>query len=247
MSLISSSIHPIASGIKLEHRSSSATTMQQAVIFDMDGVIIDSEPLWQAAEKTVFATIDITLTTAMCRQTIGLRTDEVIRYWFDRQPWESKSLDQVESELLAEVETLILAQGESMAGLSAMLDQIQASDLRLAIASSSPKKLIQSVMTKLTIGDYFESFYSGFDVPNGKPDPAVYFAAATGLGLAPENCLAIEDSLAGIRSAKAAGMKVIAVPEPASYDNEKFNIADLKVRSLVELDLDMIRSTLNQS
>ncbi len=218
--------------------------MQQAVIFDMDGVIIDSEPLWQTAEQRVFATIDITLTTEMCRRTIGLRTDEVIRYWFDRQPWESKSLEQVEAELLAEVEVLILAQGNAMVGLHAILESISGSDLRLAIASSSPKNLIRNVIAKLAIGDYFESFYSGFDVPNGKPDPAVYLAAATGLGLAPEHCLAIEDSLAGVRSAKAAGMKVIAVPEPASYDHEKFDIADLKVRSLVELDLAMIRSVL---
>jgi mannitol-1-/sugar-/sorbitol-6-/2-deoxyglucose-6-phosphatase len=216
--------------------------MQQAVIFDLDGVIIDSEPLWQAAEKQVFATIDITLTTEMCRQTIGLRTDEVIRYWFDRQPWESKSIAQVEAELLAEVEVLILAQGNAMAGLHAILESICGSDLRLAIASSSPKKLIQSVISKLSIDDYFESFYSGFDVPNGKPDPAVYLAAAAGLEINPQNCLAIEDSLAGIRSAKAAGMKVIAVPEPESYDNAKFDIADLKVRSLVELDLEVIRS-----
>jgi mannitol-1-/sugar-/sorbitol-6-/2-deoxyglucose-6-phosphatase len=221
--------------------------MQQAVIFDLDGVIIDSEPLWQTAEKQVFDTIDITLTTEMCRQTIGLRTDEVIRYWFDRQPWESKSIAQVEAELLAAVELLILAEGQPMAGLVAILDRIRASDLRLAIASSSPKNLIQSVITKLAIADYFESIYSGFDVPHGKPDPAVYLAAAAGLGLDPQNCLAIEDSLAGIRSAKAAGMKVIAVPEPESYDNAKFDIADLKVRSLVELDLEVIRSVLDKS
>jgi mannitol-1-/sugar-/sorbitol-6-/2-deoxyglucose-6-phosphatase len=220
--------------------------MQQAVIFDMDGVIIDSEPLWQTAEQLVFETIGIQLTTAMCRQTIGLRTDEVIRYWFDRQPWESKSLEQVEAELLAEVEVLILAQGKAMAGLHAILELISKSNLRLAIASSSPKKLIQSVISKLSIDDYFESCYSGFDVPNGKPDPAVYLAAAAGLELDPQNCLAIEDSLVGIRSAKAAGMKVIAVPEPESYDNQKFDIADLKVRSLVELDLATIQSTLNQ-
>ncbi len=221
--------------------------MQQAVIFDMDGVIIDSEPLWQAAEKSVFATIGITLTTEMCGRTVGLRTDEVIRYWFDRLPWEGKSLEQVEAELLAEVEVLILDQGNAMAGLLPILDQIRDSDLRLAIASSSPKKLIQSVISKLAIGDYFESFYSGFDVPHGKPDPAVYLAAAAGLGLAPENCLAIEDSLAGIRSAKAAGMKVIAVPEPESYEHEKFDMADLKVRSLVELDLSTIRSVFDRT
>jgi mannitol-1-/sugar-/sorbitol-6-/2-deoxyglucose-6-phosphatase len=219
--------------------------MQQAVIFDMDGVIIDSEPLWQTAEKRVFEMIGIHLTTAMCQQTTGLRTDEVIRYWSDRQPWTTKSLKQVETELLAEVEALILDQGQAMAGLTELLEPIRGSDLRLAIASSSPKNLIQSVITKLALGDYFKSVYSGFDVPHGKPDPAVYLAAAAGLGLAPQNCLAIEDSLAGCRSAKAAGMKIIAVPEPESYNHEQFDIADLKVRSLWELDLATIRAILN--
>jgi mannitol-1-/sugar-/sorbitol-6-/2-deoxyglucose-6-phosphatase len=219
--------------------------MQQAVIFDMDGVIIDSEPLWQTAEKQVFETIGIHLTTALCQQTTGLRTDEVVRYWSDRQPWTTKSRQQVETELLAAVETLIHEQGRAMAGLTKILDQIRGSDLRLAIASSSPQHLIKTVITKLSLGDYFESVYSGFDVPHGKPDPAVYLAAAAGLGLLPQNCLAIEDSLAGCRSAKAAGMKVIAVPEPESHDDEKFDIADLKVRSLLELDLATIRSVLN--
>jgi mannitol-1-/sugar-/sorbitol-6-/2-deoxyglucose-6-phosphatase len=220
-------------------------TPQQAVIFDMDGVIIDSEHLWQAAEKIVFARIGITLTTAMCCETIGLRMDQVIRYWYDRQPWDSKSEAQVEAELFTEVQALILAEGQAMPGLYEILGEIHQSDLKLAIASSSPRNLIESVVTKLKLGDYFESIYSGFDVLHGKPDPAVYLAAATGLGVTPGNCVAIEDSLAGIQSAKGAGIQVIAVPESGFYDDPKFDIADMKIKSLTQLNLAMILKMIN--
>jgi mannitol-1-/sugar-/sorbitol-6-/2-deoxyglucose-6-phosphatase len=220
-------------------------TQQQAVIFDMDGVIIDSEHLWQAAEKIVFARIGITLTTAMCCETIGLRMDQVIRYWYDRQPWDSKSAAQVEAELFTEVQALILAEGAAMPGLYEILGEIHKSNLKVAIASSSPRKLIESVVIKLELSDYFESIYSGFDVPHGKPDPAVYLAAADGLGVTPTNCVAIEDSLAGIQSAKGAGIRVIAVPESGFYDNPKFDIADMKIKSLTQLDLGIILRMLN--
>jgi mannitol-1-/sugar-/sorbitol-6-/2-deoxyglucose-6-phosphatase len=218
---------------------------QQAVIFDMDGVIIDSEHLWQAAEKIVFARIGITLTTAMCCETIGLRMDQVIRYWYDRQPWDGKSEAQVEAELFTEVQALILAQGQAMPGLYEILGEIHQSDLKLAIASSSPRNLIESVITKLNLGDYFKSIYSGFDVLHGKPDPAVYLAAASGLGVETVNCVAIEDSLAGIRSAKGAGIQVIAVPELGFYDDPKFDIADMKIKSLTQLNLAMILKMIN--
>jgi mannitol-1-/sugar-/sorbitol-6-/2-deoxyglucose-6-phosphatase len=218
---------------------------QQAVIFDMDGVIIDSEHLWQAAEKIVFARIGITLTTSMCCETIGLRMDQVIRYWYDRQPWDGKSEAQVEAELFTEVQALILAQGQAMPGLYEILGEIHQSDLKLAIASSSPRNLIESVITKLNLGDYFKSIYSGFDVLHGKPDPAVYLAAASGLGVETVNCVAIEDSLAGIRSAKGAGIQVIAVPELGFYDDPKFDIADMKIKSLTQLNLAMILKMIN--
>jgi mannitol-1-/sugar-/sorbitol-6-/2-deoxyglucose-6-phosphatase len=214
--------------------------MHQAVIFDMDGVIIDSEPLWQAAEKTVFQTVGLHLTTAMCYQTMGLRTDQVIRYWYDRHPWTGKSCDQVEQELLIEVGGLMRSQGEAMPGLYEILTAISGSGLRCAIASSSHRSLIEAVVDQLALGEFFESIYSGYEVPHGKPDPAVYLAAAAGLGIEPGNCVAIEDSFAGVQSAKAAGMKVIAIPEERSQSEAKFDIADVKLKSLRELDLAMI-------
>ncbi len=218
--------------------------MQQAVIFDMDGVIIDSEPLWQAAEKTVFQTIGLHLTTAMCYETMGLRTDRVIRYWYDRHPWRGKSIDQVGQELLTEVEGLMRSQGEAMPGLYEILTVIRGSELRCAIASSSPRQLIETVVERLALGEFFEAIYSGYEVPHGKPDPAVYLAAATGLGILPKHCVAIEDSGAGVQAAKAAGMKVIAIPAAHEYSEAKFDIADLQLKSLTNLDLGVIQGLL---
>jgi mannitol-1-/sugar-/sorbitol-6-/2-deoxyglucose-6-phosphatase len=218
--------------------------MQQAVIFDMDGVIIDSEPLWQAAEQTVFQTIGLHLTTAMCDETMGLRTDRVIRYWYDRHPWTGKSLDQVEQELLTEVGGLMRSQGTAMPGLSEILGEIQGSGFRCAIASSSPRQLIETVVERLALGEFFEAIYSGYEVPHGKPDPAVYLAAAAGLGIEPGNCVAIEDSGAGVQAAKAAGMSVIAIPAAHEYRATKFDIANIKLKSLTDLDLGIIQGLL---
>jgi mannitol-1-/sugar-/sorbitol-6-/2-deoxyglucose-6-phosphatase len=217
--------------------------MQQAVIFDMDGVIIDSEPLWQAAEIKIFQTIGLHLTHAQCHETKGLRTDQVIQYWYDRHPWTTKSLAQVEQELFTEMQHLIATQGQPMPGLYPLLERLSGMPYKLAIASSSPMVLIKAVVDKFALGEYFGKFlYSGYDVPRGKPDPAVYLAAATGLGINPSQCLAIEDSGAGVQAAKAAGMRVIAVPEAKEYDNVKFAIADLKVPDLTQIQAEMIIS-----
>jgi mannitol-1-/sugar-/sorbitol-6-/2-deoxyglucose-6-phosphatase len=218
--------------------------MNQAIIFDMDGVIIDSEPLWQAAEKTIFQTVGLHLTTEMCYQTMGLRTDQVIRYWYDRQPWTGKTIAQMEQELLIEVGGLMRREGQAMPGLYEILREISGSGWRCAIASSSPRSLIQTVVEKLALGEFFEAIYSGYDVPYGKPDPAVYLAAAQGLGIAPSNCVAIEDSFAGVQSAKAAGMKVIAIPERRAYGESRFDVADRKLQSLRDLSLGMIQELL---
>jgi sugar-phosphatase len=215
--------------------------MQQAVIFDMDGVIIDSESLWQAAEIKVFQTVGLHLTHDQCHETKGLRTDQVIRYWYDRQPWGNKPLAQVEQELFAEMQFLIKTQGQPMPGLHELLNLLLGMPYKLAIASSSPMLLIKTVVDKFALGEYFSSaLYSGYDVPRGKPDPAVYLAAAAGLGIESRYCWAIEDSGAGVQAAKAAGMRVIAVPEAKEYDDQKFAIADIKVPSLIQIQAEMI-------
>jgi HAD superfamily hydrolase (TIGR01509 family) len=214
-----------------------------AAIFFMDGLLIDSEPLWRRAEKSVFQTVGIDLDDDQCDQTTGMRIDEVVEYWYQFHPWQGASRAALAEDILSSVTALIHAHGEILPGVRNILDSLRSQGLRLALASSSPRSLIDAVLEKLDISAYFEVIHSATDEPHGKPHPAVYLSTAESLGLRPHRCLAFEDSLAGVRSAKAAGMTVIAVPAKHEFDDEAFGLADLKVASLVDLKLD-IRSDL---
>lgn len=214
--------------------------MMQAAIFDMDGVLIDSEPLWRRAEKEVFARVGITLTKEMCIGTMGLRLDEVVAYWYRRFPWTGKSPRQVEEEVLSAMHQMIADEGKPLRGVHETLERLRGEDLMLAIASSSPYSLIEAVVDKLKIRDCFQALCSADEDPLGKPDPAVYLRTADRLTVSPRECLVFEDSLLGVRSAKTAGMTVVAVPAADQYDDPRFDEADFKVRSLAEFSFDMI-------
>jgi len=214
----------------------------EAVIFDMDGVLIDSEPLWRRAEREVFGNVGLALTKEMCMGTMGLRLDEVVAYWYERFPWTGKSPGQVEEEVLSEMYRLIADEGEPLAGVQETLDVVRGSGLALAIASSSPSGLIEAVVDKLEIRDYFSVMCSADEDALGKPDPAVYLRTAERLSVDPRACLVFEDSLLGVRAAKAAGMTVVAVPAADQYDDPRFHEADFKVPSLGEFSLDMVKA-----
>lgn len=210
----------------------------QAVIFDMDGILIDSEPWWFQAEVAVFRAVGVPLTAEMCEQTLGMRLDASVAHWYERYPWASPTPSVVQDQLLDKACELIGAHGEPMAGVLATLDLLKAAGMTLGLASSSPMRLIEIVVDKLAIRDYFEVLCTAFDEPYGKPDPAVYLTAARRLGVHPASCLAIEDSPRGVQAAVAAGMRVIAVPEPAGFDRPEFASADIKLHSLNEFRLE---------
>ena len=212
----------------------------QAAIFDMDGLLIDSEPLWRRAEKQVFGTVGIRLTEEMCEQTMGLRTDEVVAYWYQQFRWSGKSPDTVERELVAAVQHLIMTEGKALAGVNETLVMVKNAGLTLGLASSSAHCLIDAVVDRLGIRDYFQVMCSATDEEHGKPDPAVYLTSAKRLGVAPTDCFAFEDSFSGVCSAQAAGMLVIAVPSAVQYDDSRFDRADIKIRSLTEFSLELI-------
>ncbi|MDO9515792.1 MAG: hexitol phosphatase HxpB [Syntrophales bacterium] len=213
----------------------------RAAIFDMDGVLIDSEPLWRRAEEEVFGSVGIALTKEMCLGTMGLRLDEVVAYWYQRFRWTGKSLQQVEEEVLSAMHKLISEEGKALRGVRETLARLQGADLMLAIASSSPLSLIEAVVHKLEIREFFQTLCSAEDDAFGKPDPAVYLRTAKRLAVDPRECLVFEDSLLGVRSAKSAGMIVVAVPAPDQYDDQRFNEADFKVRSLQGFSFDLMK------
>jgi sugar-phosphatase len=212
----------------------------RAVIFDMDGVLVDSEPLWRLAERQVFAEVGLDLTDADCERTMGMRTDEVIEFWYRRSPWDGPSPAEVEARLEARVEELIAERATAMAGVDRSIAMVRAEGLVLGLATSSAPPLIDAVLTKLGLMDAFAVMHSAIEEELGKPHPAVFLTTAQLLDVEPAECVAIEDSVAGVRSAVAAGMRVIAVPPPHLFDEPGYDDADLKLESLEELTPEML-------
>lgn len=209
--------------------------MIEAVIFDMDGLLIDSEPLWQEAEIQIFKRVNIILTRELCLQTKGLRIDEVVNYWFLRYPWTNLTKQEVEDLIVAKVIELIQLKGEPLAGVNHAVSFVRQKQVKIALASSSSLPIIQAALQKLDLTDIFTAIYSAESETWGKPHPGVYLTTANKLQVAPQNCLALEDSLNGVLAAKSAQMKCIAIPEPLQRDNPKFAIADAILDSLEEL------------
>jgi len=213
----------------------------RAVIFDMDGVLVDSEPLWRLAERQIFAEVGVDLSDADCERTMGMRTDEVIEHWYRLSPWQGATCVEVEARLEGRMRELLAEHATAMPGVVESIAMARAEGLALGLATSSAPPLIEAVLTKLGLGDAFDIAHSAIDEELGKPHPAVFLTTARLLGVEPSECVAIEDSVAGVRSGKAAGMRVIAVPPPHLFEKAGYDQADIKIRSLEELTPAMLR------
>jgi len=211
-------------------------TDYSAAIFDMDGLLIDSEPLWQDAEIAVYAPYDVPVTRELCRATAGRRIDEVLTLWHGRFDWQGPPLDEMVKRVLAEVTRRILEHGKALPGVHETMRLLRDAGLKLAIASSSPPPLIQAVVEKLGLDNYLELTHSGIHEARGKPDPAVFLTTAEKLGSEPKNCLVFEDAPAGVTAGKAAGMTVIAVPSVFEPDHPDIQAADQVLNSLLAFE-----------
>jgi mannitol-1-/sugar-/sorbitol-6-/2-deoxyglucose-6-phosphatase len=207
----------------------------QGVIYDMDGLLVNSEPIWQEAEKEVFKTVGITLTTEDCLKTTGIPTSAVFDYWYEISPWEGKSKQELEKMLFEKVFSMIKENATAMPGVIETLIFFKNKGLKIGLASASPLELIQIVLERLEIREYFDFYHSATLEKNNKPHPDVYWTVAKKLGCPIENCLILEDSINGVRGAKASGATVVAVPDDHFYDFEEYTIADFKIKNLLEL------------
>jgi HAD superfamily hydrolase (TIGR01509 family) len=212
----------------------------RAAVFDMDGLLIDSEPLWKRAEQEVLARLGVRLTDEDCEQTLGLRTDMVVAHWHSRRPWTSPSRQSVADAIDARVEELVARRGIAMPGALRALESVHSAGLVIGLATSSPTSLIETTVRRLDIARYITVACSAMDEAHGKPDPAVYLTTAAKLRLPPGDCVAFEDTVVGVRSASAAGMRVIAVPAAGHFDDPGFDVADLKLRSLEGFDIGLL-------
>ncbi len=206
--------------------------MIKAVVFDMDGVLIDSEPFWKKAEKKVFAKVGIAMTTEMCNLTMGYRINEVAEYWYERMPWQGKTKEEVAREIVNEVINEIKENGKAMKGALNLLQWLKNNNYKIALASSSSMQIIQAVLEKLNIRDFFDVVQSAEHEEYGKPHPAVFISAAKRLDIHPMYCIVIEDSVNGVIAAKAAKMKAVAAPDASLRNDKRFMIADLIVDTL---------------
>lgn len=207
----------------------------RAVIFDMDGTLIDTEPLWHRAEIAAFASIGVTLTEKDCLQTVGMRIDRVVEFWRERLPWRSKTNQEVARDVCQRVQQLVEECGELKQGAIEAIEFFASKNLPLAIASASPQQLIESNVVALKLTSYFKIKHSAEHEVNGKPDPAVFLSTARLLSIPAESCLVFEDSLSGIRAAKAAGMTCVAVKESATPFDKAAELADMAIESLLEV------------
>jgi mannitol-1-/sugar-/sorbitol-6-/2-deoxyglucose-6-phosphatase len=205
------------------------------VIYDMDGVLTDSEPLWKIAMEDVFRSVGCSLTKEDFQRTVGLRIDEVIAYWYQVSPWPDASPKDVEHSIVQRMIELLTERATPLPGVVKSLEFFASKGLKIGLATSSYQVLIDCILDTLQIRHFFQTVHSAEYELFGKPHPAVYLTAAKNLDLDPKRCLVIEDSLNGIISGKAARMTVFCVPEKTHHPEPKLILADAQFDDLIAL------------
>lgn len=207
-----------------------------AIVFDMDGTLLASEHLWKQAEKTVFTALGVDVKPELVKLTEQMSAPQVVSFWHRHHPWQNRSFEQVENDVVDQVASLIRESGKPLPGVMPLLHQLKQQNIPVGLATNAPARLIPVVFETLELADYFVATTSADAVINSKPAPDIYQASLHKLGVSADQAIAIEDTLTGVKSAKNAGIKTIAVPEAEKWNDARFDIADLKVANLNEVD-----------
>jgi sugar-phosphatase len=183
---------------------------KKAVIFDMDGVLVESEAIWKQAEYEVFSSLGVSVTEENSSYTQSMTTKEVTAFWYQKFPWKEKPLSEVEEMVVRRVMELILLKDCATLGISAFIKNLKERNFKIGLATNAPEKIIPVVLKKTGTESLFDSVSSADFEEKGKPHPAIYLNTAKKLKVMPEECAVIEDSETGMEAAKKAGMSVIA-------------------------------------
>lgn len=210
-----------------------------AIIFDMDGLMVDTEPLSRQAWEQVLALYDYTMDDEVYGRMIGLRSAESVLVLLDAYP-----LPLTAAETMRRKKAFLderLTQGiPIMPGLMELHAAIAQRDLRWAVATSSPRHHARHILAQIGLLESCQAIVGGDEVDNGKPNPAIYLLAAKRLGIPPQQCLALEDSAPGCQAAHQAGMTTIAIPNGAT-ETAIFSCAKHIVNSLHDV-IDILNS-----
>jgi HAD superfamily hydrolase (TIGR01509 family) len=212
----------------------------QAVVFDLDGVLLRSEEVWDAVREHYVRERGGRYDEEVQRAMMGMSAPEWSRY-LREEAGVPDDPDEINSEVVRRMLEAYQRELPLLPGAVAAVRRVGAA-FPLALASSSNREIFEEVLELARLADCFQATVSSEEVEHGKPAPDVYLEAARRLGVAPERCAAVEDSHAGIRSARAAGMRVVAIPN-AAYppDEETLGLADAVVRSLDDLTVAVLR------
>jgi sugar-phosphatase len=202
------------------------------VIFDMDGLLIDSEPLWDEAANDVFRYYDVQIKPAQYLHTVGMRTREFLDYWFSYFKLDKKYLPEAEKRIIEKVIIKVAERGKVMPGAHYILDYFKKRNFKIGLATSSPLSLVDVVIQKMDAASYFDTYASAESLPYGKPHPMVYLNCLEQLNADPLQALCFEDSFNGMIAAKSAKMKCVVVPAAHALHDNRWHAADLKLSSL---------------
>jgi len=214
--------------------------MSKCIIFDMDGVIIDSEPIHQECEKKIFRLLGINISEEEHNTMVGT-TDEVM--WSRINGTYNLPVQVPEVIRLKKMLYLEHLKREvyirPIPYVSQLIFNLAERGYKLALASSSPKEQIEYILNKIPFGGFFQNVVNGEDVEKGKPDPAIFLKAAFKAGVKPQECIVIEDSENGVIAAKKAGMYCIGYINPNS-GKQDLDKADMKIHSFKQVSVETI-------
>lgn len=198
-------------------------TSISTIFFDMDGVLIHSEPFWQIAEVEVFQKeFGIALSAEDTTASTGLKTTEVVALHARNHNLGHISLEHYGHLIEKKVIAQVFEKGEAMTGLYELVDFVKEKEIERYLVTSSSHYVLENVLKFLKLEDFFEACFSAYDEEWGKPNPAVYLSAMSYAQVPKETILVIEDSFNGVKAACAAGLNVWALPEEKNRQNPFF-------------------------
>ena len=209
----------------------------KAVIFDMDGTLIDSEALWILGTQHYCQQQNIPLKVEDLQCTTGWPAIQTARYLLSKFNNPNNLSDQQVADGLTKASVdLILARQPLFAGVREVLAMLKTQGVKMAIASASPIELLTGIVEGSKLGEYFDEVISAEELPYNKPHPMVYLEAAARLGVNPKQCVGVEDSIIGMTAVKAANMRCVVVPEHSVAQDPRWSLADIKLAKIADFD-----------